>query len=41
MPLVHKIMDGEQAHNFAILMAKYNLVPIEKKIENQQVLVLN
>ena len=39
MPLAHQLMDGEQAHNCAILMAKYGLVPGHKKIQNENILV--
>lgn len=39
MPVVQKVMDGEQAHNFAIKMAKYGLVPFNKKLPNEEILV--
>lgn len=39
IPIIHKTMDGERAHNFAIFLAKYGLVPRERKFENEQILV--
>ncbi|RNA20279.1 dihydroorotate dehydrogenase (quinone) mitochondrial-like [Brachionus plicatilis] len=38
IPIIHKTMDGERAHNLAIFMAKYGLVPRERKFENEQIL---
>lgn len=39
MPIVQKVMNGEQAHNFAIKMAKYGLVPFKKHLPNENILV--
>ena len=39
MPLVHMLIDGEDAHNLAVKLAKYGLVPKSKKIENMEILV--
>lgn len=39
MPLIHKTMDGEKAHNFAIKMVKYGFVPRKKKFNNEEILV--
>lgn len=39
MPSLQKIMDGEQAHNFAILMAKYGCVPTKVHYKNEESLV--
>lgn len=38
MPIVQKVMNGEQAHNFAIKMAKYGLVPFKKHLPNENIL---
>ena len=40
MPVVQRVMDGEQAHNFAIALAKYGLVPFKKTLKNEQILVI-
>ena len=29
MPLVHSLLDGEDAHRLAVFMAKWNLAPID------------
>ncbi len=39
MPAVQAFMDGEQAHNFAIFLAKYGLVPFKRNLRNEQILV--
>ena len=39
MPIIHRVMDAEQAHHFAIQMAKYRLVPFAKRFEDDQILV--
>ena len=39
MPSVHKLMDGEQAHNFAIKMTKFGFVPNKVHYENEDSLV--
>jgi hypothetical protein len=39
MPTIQKLMDGEQAHNFAISLAKYKLVPYSAKFKDEQILV--
>lgn len=40
MPIIQKVMDGEQAHNFAIKMAKLNLMPKRKALDDEQILVI-
>jgi hypothetical protein len=40
MPTILKLMDGEEAHNFAISLAKYKLVPFSSKYENEELLVI-
>ena len=40
MPTVLKLMDGEEAHNFAIKLAKYGLVPRGKHFLNEEILVI-
>ena len=40
MPTILKLMDGEEAHNFAISLAKYKLVPFSAKYENEEILVI-
>ena len=39
MPLGRLLMDGEQAHNFAIASFKYGLAPLKKKLDNEEILV--
>ena len=39
MPCVQNVMNGEQAHNFAIKMAKYGLVPNKVPLKNEECLV--
>jgi hypothetical protein len=39
MPTLHKLIDGEDAHNLAIKLAKYGLVPKAKLIKNAKILV--
>jgi hypothetical protein len=39
MPSILKLMDGEDAHNFAINLAKFKLVPFSIKYENEEILV--
>lgn len=39
MPLLHKLTDGEDAHNLAIKLAKYGLVPKGKALKNAEILV--
>lgn len=41
MPTIHKLFDGEQAHNLAISFAKFGLVPYAKHYKNEDILVLN
>ena len=38
MPIAQKLFDGEQAHNLAISMAKYGLVPLKKTLQNEEIL---
>lgn len=38
MPLGRLLMDGEQAHNFAIASFKYGLAPLKKKLDNEEIL---
>lgn len=40
MPIIHKTMDGENAHNLAIIMAKHGFLPKNKEIRNEKILVL-
>jgi hypothetical protein len=40
MPSILKLMDGEEAHSFAINLAKYKLVPFSSKYENEEILVI-
>jgi hypothetical protein len=40
MPSILKLMGGEEAHNFAINLAKYKLVPFSSKYENEEILVI-
>ena len=40
MPLIHKVTDGEDAHNLAVKMAKYGLVHKSKEIKNAEILVI-
>ena len=40
MPIVHKLMDGEQAHNFAITLTKYGLIPVKKTLQDEELLVV-
>jgi hypothetical protein len=39
MPTLHKLIDGEDAHNLAIKLAKHGLVPKAKQIKNAEILV--
>ena len=39
MPLVHFATDGETAHNLAVIMAKYGLVPKASRLEDEHILV--
>jgi len=39
MPLVHLATDGETAHNLAVKMAKYGLVPRASSFEDEHILV--
>ena len=40
MPTIQKFMDGEEAHNLAIILAKYKLVPFSKRFDNEEILVI-
>lgn len=40
MPTLMKIADGEQAHNMAVLVSKYGLVPKGHKFKNESILVI-
>ena len=39
MPTLHRLIDGEAAHNLAIKLAKHGLVPKAKQIKNAEILV--
>jgi hypothetical protein len=39
MPICRRVMDGEQAHHFAIACSKYGMIPWKKTLENEQMLV--
>ena len=39
MPILHRITDGEAAHNLAVKLVKYGLVPNAKPIKNEEILV--
>lgn len=39
MPICRQVMDGEQAHLFAINCSKYGLIPWKKTLDSEQILV--
>ena len=40
MPIFHRVVDGEDAHKLAIILAKYGFVPRGKQIKNEEILVI-
>ena len=39
MPAIHKLLDGEDAHRLAVMMAKWNLVPYDLLVSSIEIIL--